>query len=149
MAQLKSRIDELIEIGFVGQWTVNKCAMGHCLITLYEATNDSVYWDLILSKIDYLQNDVLRFVDNVLQHTVSDGNDFPTQAWADTLFMAAMFMLRVGVIIEDEKLINDALNQYYWHIQYLQNRETGLFYHGFEYSSQTHLSGFYWGRANA
>lgn len=30
LAQLKSRIDELIEIGFVGQWTVNKCAMGHC-----------------------------------------------------------------------------------------------------------------------
>lgn len=50
--------------------------MGHCLITLYEATNDSVYWDLILSKIDYLQNDALRFADNVLQHTVSDGMIF-------------------------------------------------------------------------
>ena len=44
-------------------WNVNTCAMGHCLITLYEYTGDKKYWDIIMSKIDYLRNDALRFGD--------------------------------------------------------------------------------------
>lgn len=146
---VKTRVDELIDLGLHSEWTVNRCAMGHCLITLYEATADQKYWDLVMSKIDYLQNKALRFGDGVLQHTVSSKNDFPEQAWADTLFMAAFFMLRVGVINKDEALINDALNQYYWHIKYLQNRENGLFYHGYDHTIKSNLSGFFWGRANA
>ena len=74
-----------------------------------------------MSKIAYLRNDALRFGDHVLQHTVSANNDFPEQCWCDTLFMAAFLMLRVGVMEKDEELIDDALNQYYWHIKYLQN----------------------------
>lgn len=149
IALLKERIDELIDLGFNGDWTVNTCAMGHCLITLYEATNDERYWDLVQSKIDYLSNRALRFGDGVLQHTVSKNDDFPEQVWADTLFMAAFFMLRVGTKLKDQGLIEDALNQYFWHINFLQNRSTGLFYHGYSHVAKNHLSGFYWGRANA
>jgi len=146
---LKDRVDELIELGLPKVWTVNTCAMGHCLITLYKATGEQKYWDIVMSKIAYIRKDVLRFGDNVLQHTVSAKNDFPQQCWADTLFMAAFFLLRVGVELEDEELIEDALNQYYWHIKYLQNPETGLYYHGYDNIAGNHMSGFYWGRANA
>lgn len=146
---LKERVDEMIELGAEGDWTVNKCAMGHCLITLYERTGDQKYLDLIMKKIDYLKNRAIRFGDGVLQHTVSSRNDFPEQVWADTLFMAAFFMLRVGVMIQDETLIADALNQYYWHISYLQDLDTGLFYHGYDNLQQSHLSSCHWGRANA
>lgn len=146
---LKERIDEYIEIGVPKVWTVNTCAMGHCLITLYEATGEERYWDLVKSKLDYLRHEALRFGDHVLQHTVSADNDFPQQCWADTLFMAAYFMLRAGVKEQDEELINDALNQYYWHIKYLQEPETGLWYHGYNHITGDHMSGFYWGRANA
>ena len=145
---LKDRIDEYIELGLPG-WSVNACAMGHAMITLYEATNDTKYWDIALSKLDYLRNKAIRFGDNVLQHTVSSKNDFPEQAWADTLFMAAFFMLRAGVILEDEDLKNDALNQYYWHIKYLQDPADGLWYHGYDNLTGGHMSGFFWGRANA
>lgn len=106
---LKERVDELIELG-LPVWTVNTCAMGHCLITLYQATGEEKYMDLIQFKIAYLRNDALRFGNHVLQHTVSAKNDFPEQCWADTLFMAAFFMLRVGVMTEDAELIDDALN---------------------------------------
>ena len=102
-----------------------------------------------MSKVAYLRKDALRFGDHVLQHTVSANNDFPEQAWADTLFMAAFFLLRVGVKLKDEEIIEDALNQYYWHIHYLQNPETGLYYHGYNNITGDHMSGFYWGRANA
>lgn len=146
---LKERIDEYIELGLPNPWTVNACAMGHCLITLYEAAGEEKYWEIAESKVDYLRHTALRFGDHVLQHTVSTNNDFPEQAWADTLFMAAFFMLRMGVKKQDNELIEDALNQYYWHIQYLQNPDTGLFYHGYNNITKDHMSGLYWGRANA
>lgn len=144
---LKERVDELISLG-LPTWTVNTCAMGHCLITLYQATGDETYMNIIRSKVDYLRKHALRFGDSVLQHTVSAKNDFPEQCWADTLFMAAFFLLRVGVMTEDKELVDDALNQYYWHIQYLQNPDTGLWYHGYNNINKDHMSGFYWGRAN-
>lgn len=146
---MKERVDELIALGLPKTWTVNACAMGHCLITLYEATGEEKYWDIVMSKVQYISHEALRFGDSVLQHTVSDKNDFPEQAWADTLFMAAYFLLRVGVKIKDRNIIEDALNQYYWHIKYLQNKETGLWYHGYNNIAKDNMSGFYWGRANA
>lgn len=140
--------DEYIEMG-LPSWNVNACAMGHAMITLYEATGDQKYWELVMSKVDYLRNRALRFGDRVLQHTVSSNNDFPEQAWADTLFMAAFFLLRVGAKLKDQDIINDALNQYYWHIKYLQDEKTSLWYHGYNNINKDHMSGFYWGRANA
>lgn len=146
---LKDRVDEYMELGLPAVWTVNACAMGHCMITLYEETGEKRYWDVVMSKVQYLREQALRFGDHVLQHTVSAKNDFPEQCWADTLFMAAFFLLRVGVKEKDEEIIEDALNQYYWHIKYLQNQETGLWYHGYDNIAGDHMSGFYWGRANA
>lgn len=146
---VKERVDKYIELGLPKVWTVNTCAMGHCLITLYQATGDEKYWEIAMSKIDYLKKEALRFADNVLQHTVSANNDFPEQCWADTLFMAAFFLLRVGVELDDKDIINDALNQYYWHIKYLQDPDTGFWYHGYNNIEKSHMSGFYWGRANS
>lgn len=140
--------EEYMEVG-LPKWTVNTCAMGHMLVTLYEQTNDQKYLDLILSKIAYIQNHALRFGDHVLQHTVSANNDFPEQCWADTLFMAAYFQLRVGVMLNDKLLIDDSLHQFYWHIHYLQDEHTGLWYHGYNHISKDHMSGIYWARANA
>ncbi len=145
---VRARVDEFLEIG-LPTWTVNTCSMGHCCLSLYQHTGEKKYLDVVMSKIDYLKHSALRFGDHVLQHTVSANNDFPEQAWADTLFMAAFFMLRVGVELKDEELIDDALNQWYWHIKYLQDPATGLYYHGYNNITGDHMSGFYWGRANA
>lgn len=135
--------DEYIESG-LPEWTINTCAMGHMLITLYEETGEEKYWDIIMSKVDFLRNHAERFGDKVLIHL-----GFKEQAWADTLFMAAFFLLRVGVKLKDQDMINDALNQYYWHIKYLQDPGTGFWYHGYDNIRGDHLSGFFWGRANA
>ena len=48
MEFLKNWVDEYIEMG-LPSWNVNTCAMGHCLITLYEYTGDKKYWDIILA----------------------------------------------------------------------------------------------------
>ena len=85
---MKERVDEYIELGLPG-WTVNTCAMGHAMLTLYQWTGDQRYKAIAEQKIDYLRNQAPRFGDHVLQHTVSAKNDFPEQCWADTLMMAA------------------------------------------------------------
>lgn len=148
MKRLQEWVDEYIELG-LPSWNVNTCAMGHCMLTLYEVTGDKKYWDIAEGKINYLRNHALRFGDRVLQHTVSSKNDFPEQAWCDTLFMAAFFMLRAGISSANEEWIADALNQYHWHIMYLQDKKTALWYHGYNNIEKSHMSGFYWGRANA
>jgi unsaturated rhamnogalacturonyl hydrolase len=145
---LQSKVDALLKLG-LPPFTVNTCAMGHCLLALYQATGEESYLSVAGQKIDYLSNHALRFGDHVLQHTVSVKNDFPGQAWADTLFMAAYFMLRFGVLKSDKALVEDALHQYYKHIEFLQDRATGLWYHGYSSVDQNHMSGFFWARANA
>lgn len=52
-------------------------------------------------------------------------------------------------MLKDEEMIEDALNQWYWHIKYLQNPSSGLWYHGYNNINKDHMSGIYWGRANA
>jgi unsaturated rhamnogalacturonyl hydrolase len=146
--RLRARVDELIALRLPA-WSVNACAMGHCLLTLYAETGAETYLDILRGKLDYLQHKAPRFGDGVLQHTVSSRNDFPEQAWADTLFMAGYFMLRAGVLLEDAGLVADALNQFYWHIEYLQNKATGLWYHAYNHIEKGHMSGFSWARANA
>lgn len=148
MDRLKLWVDEYIDIG-IPPITVNTCAMGHTLISLYEYTGDEKYLNIAKEKIDYLTNKAPRFSDGVLQHTVSINNDFPEQAWCDTLFMAGYFMLRMGRLLKEEDLIADSLKQYYYHIHFLQEKETGLFFHGYDNIQKNHMSGFRWGRANA
>jgi unsaturated rhamnogalacturonyl hydrolase len=141
-------VDEYLEIG-LPPFTVNAVSMGHTMITLYEATGDSKYWEIALRKAEYLRREAVRFGEGVFQHTVSSNNDFPEQAWADTLFMAAYFLLRMGVKLNNQEYIEDGLNQYYWHEEFLQDEVTNLYYHGWDHLHQNHLSGLFWARGNA
>lgn len=148
MEGLASWVDEYLDLG-LPPFMVNAMAMGHCLLDLHEATGERKYLDLVIRKTEYLKKEALRFGEGVLQHTVSAHNDFPGQAWADTLFMAALFMLRAGLKLGDSALVEDALSQYHWHEELLQDPETDLFFHAWDQESQSHLSGQHWARANA
>jgi unsaturated rhamnogalacturonyl hydrolase len=148
IAAVKGWVDEYLEIGLPA-FNVNVCAMGHCLLSLHEATGEDRYLELALRKAEYLEKDAIRFGEGVLQHTVSSKNDFPGQAWADTLFMAAYFLLRMGLKTGNKAWVDDALGQWYWHEELLQDPTTNLYYHGYSDERKDHMSGIYWARANA
>jgi unsaturated rhamnogalacturonyl hydrolase len=148
MERLGLWVDEYIGLG-LPPFMVNAMAMGHCLLDLHEATGDDKYVRLAERKIDYLRKDARRFAGGVLQHTVSAGDDFPGQAWADTLFMAALFMLRAGVRWGDKALVQDALFQFTSHEELLQDPVTDLYFHAWDDRTKSHLSGQRWARANA
>ncbi len=141
-------VDEYLSVG-LPPLTVNAVAMGHTMLTLHEATGDEKYLKLAVDKAEYLRDRAVRFGQGVFQHTVSANNDFPEQAWADTLFMAAYFLLRMGIKLNKPEWVNDALNQYYWHEEFLQDNTTNLYYHGWDNISQNHMSGMFWARGNA
>lgn len=148
MERLAAWVEDYLEIG-LPPFMVNAMAMGHCLLDLYEATGDKKYLAIVERKIDYLKKDALRFGEGALQHTVSAADDFPGQAWADTLFMAALFMLRAGVAFGDRGLVADALAQYRWHEELLQDPGTDLYFHAWDSRTKSQLSGQRWARANA
>ena len=145
---LKTWVDAYIKLG-LPSFQVNVVSMGHCLITLHEATGDDRYLDLAVSKARFLETQALRFGEGVFQHTVSSVNDFPEQAWTDTLFMAAYFLLRMGLKTGNKAWVDDGLNQWYWHEEYLQDNATNLYYHGWDNVQKNHMSGLFWARGNS
>ena len=127
---LKSWVDDYIEEG-LPEFTINAVAIGYTLLALYDYTNDEKYMDLAKLQAEYLSNEAIRFGDGVFQHTVSEKNyNFSEQAWADTLFMAGLFMVKMGVRLNNKKYLDDGMNQFHWHIEFLQEMKSGLFYHG-------------------
>lgn len=145
---LKSWVDEYMEIG-LPPYMVNSAAMGHVLLSLHQYCSDDGYLQLAREKAEHLVHDAPRFGDRIIQHTVSAKNDFPGQAWADTLFMAAYFLLRIGVYTDNASYVSEALHQYLGHEELLQDEQTNFFYHGYDSQSDSHMSGVYWARANA
>ena len=148
--------------------TVNSTAPLLTIKKLYDITGNEKYLKVCTDVAENLITTAPLTSYGGLEHTVTEeGADFHGQVWADTLFMAAFLMLRVGAKLrdlnmEDPKdqaiseyadqaadIIDDALNQYYWHIQYLQDQTTSLWFHGYNNINKDHMSGFYWGRANA
>ena len=145
---LTAWVDGYLEKG-TPKLTINAVSIGHTLITLHDATGEEKYLDQAKAMAEFLTNEAVRFGDGVFQHTVSQNYDFPEQAWADTLFMAAYFLARMGVKTANEGYLKDGLKQYYWHEEYLQDTTSNLYYHAWDNVNKNNLSAIYWGRANA
>jgi unsaturated rhamnogalacturonyl hydrolase len=140
--------DGFIKAG-LPKMTVNAVSLGHTMITLYDATGEEKYLEVAKAKAEYLSKEAVSFGERVFQHTVSQNYNFPEQAWAHTLFMAALFLLKLGVKLENKAYMDDGLSQYYWHEEFLQDPVTNLYYHAWDNINKNHLSGIYWARANA
>ena len=113
---------------------------------VYKATSDQRYLDIMKDQADYLIYDAPRLKNGAIIH--SDPNaEFGPQMWADTVFMAGLFLAYMGRLIGNQAYIKEALRQLAIHVQTLQS-EDGLFYHGWDESLRRHI-GCKWGRANA
>lgn len=146
---LKAWVDENLDDG-LPRLSVNRVSIGHCLISLYEATEEQKYLDVASEMAEYLTNEAVRFGDGIFQHTVGSGdNDFPEQAWVDTLMMAGYFLLRMAKVLNREDYLEDGLRQYHGHEDLLQDARTDLYYHGWDNIAQNHMSSIFWARGNA
>ncbi|WP_379157791.1 glycoside hydrolase family 105 protein [Paenibacillus sp. sgz5001063] len=132
-----------------GVKVINSLAPFAIFPELYRLTEDPWLLQQALSTAGWMLNTAPVTREGALEHTVTENVDFPEQVWADTVYMAVLFLARLGGITGDSRLADAALQQTLLHMQLLQDPATGLMYHGWNSREGHHMSAVRWARANA
>lgn len=127
---------------------VNTVAPVLTLVCLYDETGNEKYLPVINSWIDWVMCEMPRTEYEGLQHCTV-WNKHYQQLWCDTLFMCGLFLAKAGVVLKRPELIEEAEYQFLMHIRYLQDKRTGLFYHGWTFDCRNNFAGAFWARGNA
>lgn len=118
------------------------------LTYVYEETGEEKYLDYCKEWLSYVMNDMPRTVENGIQHiTTSDENH--QQLWDDTLYMTVLFVARMGVVLKDDKYIQESIHQFLVHLKYLTDTKTGLFFHGWTFDGNHNFAKALWARGNS
>ena len=127
---------------------VNTVAPVLALTCLYEETREERYLEAIEGWIDWVMKEMPRTEFDGLQHCTV-WNKHYQQLWCDTLFMTCLFLAKAGVTLNRPELIEEAEYQFLIHIRYLQDKITGLFYHGWTFDRRHNFANAFWARGNA
>lgn len=118
------------------------------LACIYEETGEEKYLPVLKEWLDCAMHRLPRTEEGGLQHVVS-GILNQGQLWDDTLYMTVMFIARMGVILQDERCIQESIRQFLVHIKYLSDNRTGLFFHGWTFEGNHNFARALWGRGNS
>ncbi|OBZ13605.1 glycoside hydrolase family 105 protein [Bacillus sp. FJAT-26390] len=116
---------------------------------LYEHTHDAVYLETAERIGQWMLTEAPRTREGAFEHTVTENVEFPEQVWADTIFMAVLFLAKFGRLTGDAAYANEAVRQLELHLTLLQDEDTGVLFHGWNSGARDHLSAARWTRANA
>lgn len=127
---------------------VNTVAPLFTLACLYEEAPRPEWKPVLDSWMEWVTQTMPRTEGDGLQHmTVLEENK--GQLWADTLFMAVLFLAKYGMVFNRPDLVEQAKYQYLLHIQYLQQTSSGLWYHGWSFERKDNFAGALWARGNS
>lgn len=114
---------------------------------LYEETGDKAYLPFLEQWGDWLYHDLPRTERGGMQH-VTFGDLNPNEMWDDTLMMSVLTITKIGLVLGKQEYIEEAKKQFLLHIQFLQDRATGLWYHGWTFNERNNFGAAFWGRGN-
>lgn len=126
---------------------VNTMAPLLTLAHLYEDTQKKQYLDFCVRWADWVINDMPKTDEGGVQHLTIDSLN-TQQIWADTLFMTALSMAKIGQITHNPVYQNEAVKQFLVHLKYLQDTHTGLLYHGWTFDGRHNFGKALWCRGN-
>lgn len=126
--------------------TVNNSIPCIGLGEVYRATGDEECLRIMKRQAEYLMHESPRLTNGAIIHS-DPYVRFGRQMWADTVFMAGLFLAYMGELVGEQAYIDEARRQLKIHIDVLQ-AEDGLLYHGWDEMLKEHI-GCKWGRANA
>ncbi|WP_225420455.1 glycoside hydrolase family 88/105 protein [Lapidilactobacillus bayanensis] len=112
------------------------------------------YHELSIQWAEQIVSQLPRTSENGLEH-ITTGTDkselhrMNNQIWADTVFMAILFLAKMGKQNHNKKWSDEALYQMLLHTKYLVDRKTGLFYHGWDFTNSSNFGGNFWCRGNS
>ena len=127
---------------------VNTVAPALALVCLYEETREPRYLEAIEGWAHWVLNEMPRTEFDGLQHCTAWNRHYQ-QLWCDTLFMTGLFLAKAGVVLDRPEWIEEAEYQFLLHIRYLQDKVTGLFYHGWTFDGRNNFANAFWARGNA
>ncbi|MEY8354395.1 glycoside hydrolase family 88 protein [Lachnospiraceae bacterium 54-53] len=117
--------------------------------------NPSVFRDLCFRQAEWLLNELPKTKEGGFQHVTTAIEDcggtiqHDSELWIDTLFMAVLFLNKMGRKYNRQDWIDEASRQFLIHIKYLYDKQSGLFYHGWSFNRNDNFGGIYWCRGNS
>ena len=125
------------------------------LVELNEGIQDKEFEKLCISWAEWLMNCLPRTEEGGFQHVTSANGDRQgvrlneNEMWIDTLFMTVLFLNKMGLKYGREDWVEEACHQVLMHINYLYDKNTGLFYHGWTFNERNNFGGVFWCRGNS
>ena len=140
--------DERLREG-VPEKNVNTTSPMLTLTYLYEINPQPQYLAMIEQWANWMMEEkgLIRTGDGCFQHMIT-GDPNQDEILVDTLFMAVLFLVRAGKLLNRLQYIEEAQFQILTHIQYLWNKDVGLFYHGYNFKNRNNYGKIMWGRGN-
>lgn len=132
---------------FPQEETINTMAPYLTLACLYEYTGKKEYGIYCELAAQWLTKELPRTEMYGFQHVTIDSQN-EQQLWADTVFMAVLFLAKHGELTKRKEYIDEAKRQFLLHITYLSEPETGLWCHGWSFKRRDHFAGAHWARGN-
>lgn len=114
----------------------------------YEETGDSSYLPYLEAWADWVMYDMPRTERGGLQHIVYNSENHQ-QMWDDTLMMSVMPLAKIGKVLNRPEYIEEAKYQFLLHIQYLMDRRSGLWFHGWNFDGRHNFAKALWARGNS
>jgi len=114
----------------------------------YEETKDQSLVPYLETWSEYVMYHMPKTKSGGIQHIVynSENNE---QMWDDTLMMSVMPLTKIGLLLNRPEYIEEAKYQFLTHIQYLTDRETGAWFHGWTFDGNHNFANARWARGNS
>ncbi|NDL67065.1 glycoside hydrolase family 88/105 protein [Anaerotalea alkaliphila] len=134
---------------------INTTAPYLTLLGFARRTGNKEYEDMCIRHADWLLRELPKTKEGGFQHVTSAIGDRhgvqlnDGEMWIDTLFMAVLFLAKMGRTYGRKDWQSEALKQVLVHIKYLYDIHTGLFFHGWSFNRNDHFGGVFWCRGNS
>ncbi|MGL5434691.1 MAG: glycoside hydrolase family 88/105 protein [Lachnospiraceae bacterium] len=134
---------------------INTSAPYLTLVNLLDALNNPQYETMCLEHAQWLTDELPKTKEGGFQHVttaIGDRNGITLndgEMWIDTLFMAVLFLNKMGQRYQRPDWVSEATKQVLIHIKYLYEKTNGLFYHGWSFSLNSNFGGIFWCRGNS
>lgn len=109
---------------------------------------DGAHRALLADWGSWIVRDLPRTSCGGFQHLVFDRPN-TGQLWDDTIFMTALALARIGIALDRPDYAEEAKRQFLIHAQYLFDRRTGLWFHGWTFEGSHHFADALWARGNS
>lgn len=127
---------------------VNTMAPFLTLAYRYEETGNAAYLPWLDSWAEWAMNEMPRTESGGMQHiTLAEENH--QQMWDDTLMMTVLPLAKIGKLLNRPEYVEEAVYQFLLHVQNLMDRESGLWFHGWNYEGRHNFARARWARGNS